>query len=304
MARRVPSLSLPIVMASVTVALSIALLVGWTLIILRNWQLAQVTDNVWLLVSGILSFVVIATVLVLFVVFLAREITEVRRQDSFVDSVTHELKSPLASLYLCLQTIERRELAEEQKRKLIEMMLDDVDRLSGFVDDVLEASRVAYGRRVYELRPIDVTELVRKSSERLGKRYRERQPKITVECDDGLILHTDATAIETIVMNLLDNAVKYSGDDAKISVRCWLHVNGKARLEVTDNGIGLEPKMKKRIFERFVRGHGEEVRQRRGTGIGLYVVSSLAKTLGGRVWAESPGLGSGSTMTVELPGPS
>ena len=81
-------------MASVTVALSIALLVGWTLIILRNWQLAQVTDNVWLLVSGILSFVVIATVLVLFVVFLAREITEVRRQDSFVDSVTHELKSP------------------------------------------------------------------------------------------------------------------------------------------------------------------------------------------------------------------
>ena len=291
-------------MASVTVALSIALLVGWTLIILRNWQLAQVTDNVWLLVSGILSFVVIATVLVLFVVFLAREITEVRRQDSFVDSVTHELKSPLASLYLCLQTIERRELAEEQKRKLIEMMLDDVDRLSGFVDDVLEASRVAYGRRVYELRPIDVTELVRKSSERLGKRYRERQPKITVECDDGLILHTDATAIETIVMNLLDNAVKYSGDDAKISVRCWLHVNGKARLEVTDNGIGLEPKMKKRIFERFVRGHGEEVRQRRGTGIGLYVVSSLAKTLGGRVWAESPGLGSGSTMTVELPGPS
>jgi len=304
LARRVPSLSLPIVMASVTVALSIALLVGWTLIILRNWQLAQVTDNVWLLVSGILSFVVIATVLVLFVVFLAREITEVRRQDSFVDSVTHELKSPLASLYLCLQTIERRELAEEQKRKLIEMMLDDVDRLSGFVDDVLEASRVAYGRRVYELRPIDVTELVRKSSERLGKRYRERQPKITVECDDGLILHTDATAIETIVMNLLDNAVKYSGDDAKISVRCWLHVNGKARLEVTDNGIGLEPKMKKRIFERFVRGHGEEVRQRRGTGIGLYVVSSLAKTLGGRVWAESPGLGSGSTMTVELPGPS
>ena len=291
-------------MASVTVALSIALLVGWTLIILRNWQLAQVTDNVWLLVSGILSFVVIATVLVLFVVFLAREITEVRRQDSFVDSVTHELKSPLASLYLCLQTIERRELAEDQKRKLIEMMLDDVDRLSGFVDDVLEASRVAYGRRVYELRPIDVTELVRKSSERLEKRYRERQPTITVECDDGLILHTDATAIETIVMNLLDNAVKYSGDDAKISVRCWLHVNGKARLEVTDNGIGLEPKMKKRIFERFVRGHGEEVRQRRGTGIGLYVVSSLAKTLGGRVWAESPGLGSGSTMTVELPGPS
>ena len=71
--------------------------------------------------------------------------------------MTHELKSPLASLYLCLQTIERRELAEDQKRKLIEMMLDDVDRLSGFVDDVLEASRVAYGRRVYELRPIDVT---------------------------------------------------------------------------------------------------------------------------------------------------
>ena len=232
-------------MASVTVALSIALLVGWTLIILRNWQLAQVTDNVWLLVSGILSFVVIATVLVLFVVFLAREITEVRRQDSFVDSVTHELKSPLASLYLCLQTIERRELAEDQKRKLIEMMLDDVDRLSCFVDDVLEASRVAYGRRVYELRPIDVTELVRKSSDRLEKRYRERQPTIRVECDDGLILLTDATAIETIVMNLLDNAVKYSGDDAKISVRCWHHTNGKARLEVTDNGIGLEPKMKK-----------------------------------------------------------
>ena len=96
MARRKRSISLPVILASVTVALSIALLVGWILLILRNWELTQVTQDVWLLVAGIISFVVIMTVLVLFVIFLAREILEVRRQDSFIDSVTHELKSPLA----------------------------------------------------------------------------------------------------------------------------------------------------------------------------------------------------------------
>src|SRR5690606_36428297 len=147
------SIGLPIVWASIAMVLSIALLVGWTLLIVQNMPVAP---NSWLLVSGIVSFIVIMTVLVFFSVYLVREILEVRRQNSFIDSVTRELRSPLACLKLCLETMGRDSLSAPQRETLREMMLDDVDRLTVFIDDVLEASRIAHVRAGVSMTPIDL----------------------------------------------------------------------------------------------------------------------------------------------------
>ena len=142
--RNLRSISTPIVLGAVSVPLAIALLVGWTLLIAENLATRHdIALDIWLLVVGAISFVVIAAVLVLFSYYLAREILEVRRQDSFIDSVTHELKSPLASLRLCLETLARPDLPAGTREHLREMMLGDVDRLTSFIDDVLQASRLA-----------------------------------------------------------------------------------------------------------------------------------------------------------------
>ena len=130
------SLTLPIVLAAITVPMSIFVLVGWILVLLRNQALSQqVASNTWMMVSGIISLLTIIAAIITLTVFLTREILESRRQTRFIDSVTHELKSPLASLRLCVQTLGRRQLKEDQRKDMHQMMLDDVDRLSFFIDE-------------------------------------------------------------------------------------------------------------------------------------------------------------------------
>lgn len=301
MARRKRSISLPVTLASVTVALSIALLVGWILLIMRNWELTQVTQDVWLLVAGIISFVVIMTVLVLFVIFLAREILEVRRQDSFIDSVTHELKSPLASLLLMVQTLQRHHLDEARRGDILEMMADDIDRLSVFVDDVLVASRVAFGKTTHRLAEVELEKLINQCIVRVKKRYKLRGEGVLAHIPEGFTLNTDETLLEVILNNLLDNAVKYSDKPVEVRLDVSRSAPTKIQINVSDNGIGIPKASQKRVFDRFYRVPGEEVNMRRGTGLGLFVVASLVKSLDGQVKASEGLQGRGTTMSVVLP---
>ena len=301
MARRKRSISLPVTLASVTVALSIALLVGWILPIMRNWELTQVTQDVWLLVAGVISFVVIMTVLVLFVIFLAREILEVRRQDSFIDSVTHELKSPLASLLLMVQTLQRHHLDEARRGELLEMMADDIDRLSVFVDDVLVASRVAFGKTTHRLTEVNLEELIQQCMVRVSKRYKLGKDCVQATIPDGFTLNSDETLLEVILNNLLDNAVKYSDKPIEVRLDVSRSAPAKIQINVSDNGIGIPKNSQKRVFDRFYRVPGEEVNMRRGTGLGLFVVASLVKSLEGQVKATEGIQGRGTTISVVLP---
>jgi signal transduction histidine kinase len=265
-------------------------------VLTQNWE-----SNAWLMIVGILSFITIMTVLVLFSVFLAREIREVRRQTSFIDSVTHELRSPLASLRLCLETQDREGLLANQRQRLREMMLDDVERLSAFVDDILESSRLAHASEARGVEAFELAALVQRCIATTAKRYRIERDSIAVELPPGLVLHTDPTALEVVLRNLLDNAIKYSDPPRRVSLRASESPKGALVLEVCDHGVGIPKADLKRVFERFYRVDDEAVRSRRGTGLGLFVVASLVRGLGGRLQAFSAGPGQGTRMVVTLP---
>jgi signal transduction histidine kinase len=302
--RTVRSISVPITFGAVTVPLSALLLVGWTVFVARRiTDDGQVVENVWLLVLGVISFVVIMSVLVMFTIFLAREILEVRKQDSFIDSVTHELKSPLASIKLCMQTLEREGLPEDKREKLRSMMRQDVDRLTSFIDDVLQASRLAHDDSVgMDLEDVPLAALARHCAETVAARQKLAPGAITIAVPENLTAHTDRAAMEIVLRNLIDNAVKYSREPVQVTVRARDDVRARRTiLEVEDTGIGIPKDDLKRVFARFYRAPSEGVRKRKGTGLGLFVVSALVRNLGGSVEALSPGTDQGSTFVVRLP---
>lgn len=301
--RNLKSISTPIIMGAVSVPLSVALLVGWTLIIARN--LARVDDatlDTWLLIAGALSFFVIVTVLVLLSFYLAREILEVRRQDSFIDSVTHELRSPLASIRLGLETLGRKELPVEKGETLREMMLADVERLSAFIDDLLHASRLSsLGETSLNIGEVELAPAIREICDVAIKRWRIAPEVFTIDIEASLVLTTDAPALAVVMRNLVDNAIKYGGEKPTVAIRAARSDNGLVTIEVQDQGIGLEAQHLKRVFHRFFRVTSTDVRERHGTGLGLFVVGALMRSLGGRASAQSPGLGKGTTIRLELP---
>lgn len=293
------SITTPIIVGSISVGLAVAMLVAWTIMMVTSVERWRSVDT-WWLVTGIVSLTLIGAVLVTFIVFLVRGILESRRQVTFIDSVTHELRSPLASLKLCLETLERDGVSPEQRGKLRGMMLADVERLAAFIDDVLAANRLSHEAVPRERSVVEVAPVFERCVARVRRRYQLAPEAVRVDVPADLTVVTDTTALETIVQNLLDNAVKYSDAPVRVELSAAA-ADGRVRIEVRDHGIGLAPKEARRIFERFYRVDAEDVRRRRGTGLGLYVVSALVKGVGGSLTAHSEGLGHGTSMQVTLP---
>lgn len=298
------SISLPITLSSVAVALTITMLVGWTLVIASNMEALResAVGNVGLLVGGIFSFVAIITVLVMFTVFLVREISEVRRQTNFIDSVTHELKTPLASLRLAAETLARPELEADRREQLRVMMLQDVSRLVSLVDGILDASRLLGGRHeAGSISEVEVAELTRTVSAEIVRRHHISTECVSFELDEQLVLVVDPIALRTIVSNLIDNAIKYSDGVPEIHVSARRCDTRQIELTVHDRGIGIAKGDLKRIFQRFYRVPEEAVRSRHGTGLGLFVVAALVKSIGGKIDATSAGIGQGTIIRVLFP---
>ena len=296
------SISLPIALSSVSVALGLALLVAWTIVVARSDSLVEdIAANTVLLVTGIIALVVIMAVLVLFSVFLVREIREVRRQTSFIDSVTHELKSPLAALKLCLETLGRPDLPGEKHLQLRRMMLDDVERLTAFIDRVLAATRLPAERSSQPLQEIALEGLLRRCAAAVARRAHQPEDAVRIEVPPDLRLTSDELALTAVFENLIDNAIKYSQQIVEVVVAARAGPKGGVIVEVRDRGIGIPRTDIRRVFERFYRVPDEDVRSRRGTGLGLYVVSMIVQSIGGKVEAASPGRGLGTTMRVTLP---
>lgn len=286
-------------------ALCITMLVMWIWVLVRNRATAadQIEGHLGVMIGGIVSFVTITTVLVLFTVFLLREIREVRRQDSFIDSMTHELKSPLASVRLALETMTRRDLDPDRREQLRDMALDDVTRLNALIDSVLAASRVGADKGARKREKVNLREMVMQSVRNTARRHHIEariDAVFDIDIDVGIETVTDPTSLRMVIDNLIDNAIKYSGEEPQISVGAVTR-DGRIELEVRDRGIGISKADLRRIFQRFYRAPEEEVRARHGTGLGLYIVSAMVRTLGGKVEAESDGPGEGTNMRVRLP---
>lgn len=298
------SISVPIILSSITVLMTLALLIGWILVIREHVPLTHTfTINRWLLAGGIASFVLVMAVLVLFSVSLVGEILESRRQQMFIDSVTHELKSPLASIKLCLDTLARPGVSAAQQDQLRNMMLSDVERLTVFVDDILQASRIAHRRRSQTWTVVNISRLIVQAADSIRARYALAPETFNLTVPDDVEIFTDPTALEIIIKNVLDNAVKYSGDAPRVIVDMRQLETGHIGITVQDHGIGIHRNQLKRIFKRFHRAPDPQVNERSGSGLGLYVAYRLLRNLGGRIRAESAGPGTGTTMRIRLPRP-
>jgi two-component system sensor histidine kinase SenX3 len=277
------------------VALAVALNVGW---IILNWR-----EGV-LLFFGIIFFALIIAGMVVNTIFLVRELRRSEQHDSFINAVTHELKTPVASIRLHLETLQRRELPEPQKQKFYRLMLSDTDRLTDTVEQVLRAGRAGDKKTGREKAEIDFAQLVRDCMEATRARHHLQPEALRYEeasSNGGLKVRGSAEDLRTAVSNVLDNAIKYSGES--VDVRVLLEAPDEERivLRVQDQGVGISPDDMKRIFKRFYRVTHRSLAHVKGTGLGLFIVKAIAQKHGGKVFAESDGEGQGTTIVLELP---
>lgn len=283
-----------ITLGSCLVGLAIYLNIVW---LVHNWR------NVVPLVLGIIFFGMIIAGLVLYTIFLVREIRRSEQQDSFLNSVTHELKTPITSIRLYLQTLERRALTDDQRRDFYRLMLDDTDRLMGTVDQVLRAGEIRQRRSRDNWKDVNFTAIVEESLElaRLRHHLSTDALRFGKAPAEPITLLGNSDELRTAVANLVENAVKYSGQQPSISVDVTTPNIDTVVLRVRDNGVGIPRTELKRIFKRFYRVHSQATGQVKGTGLGLFIVRSIARSHGGEAFAESEGEGHGSTFTLRLP---
>ena len=275
------------------VALAIALNVGWILLNLRE---------VALLVFGVIFFALIITGLVLNTTFLLREIRRNEQQDAFLNSVTHELKTPIASIRLYLETLKTREVSEEKRREFYDVMISDSNRLLNTVEQVLQAGRTRERRLLLNISEINIENLLSESVEIIRSRYNLSEKEIEfLNPKNNIKIFGDAAELQAVFTNLIDNAVKYSKGEIKVTIQLKEWNEKHVEIRIKDSGVGIAPSELKRIFKRFYRIPNLSTQKAKGTGLGLYIVGSIVKKHKGKIWVESRGEEKGSTFILQFP---
>ena len=293
--RRRRSIAFFIVLGACLSAGVLALNIGWVIV---NWRAAG------MLIFGFLAFPLIITGVVLNTTFLVREIRRNEQHDAFINAVTHELKTPVASIRLYLQTLQSRPIDDPTRQGFYQVMIEDTDRLVGTIDQVLRAARVGAKLRRASPVPVDLSAMVRDCVDLA--RMRHHLPEAALTYRESLAggparVLGDEEDLKAVVSNLVDNAVKYSGSQVQVAVELDQAEPAHATLRVRDQGVGISASELKRIFKRFYRVPGAVATRVKGTGLGLFIVRSVIARHGGKVFAESDGIGRGSTFTVQLP---
>lgn len=298
------SLGLPITLGVVMFVLLLALTVGWVL--LNVFGMLADEQRAWLYIAllsvgaMLLTLVIVGTALYLTLTIKAISLSQ--RQSNFIDSVTHELKSPIASLKLYLQTLNRRQVSPSEQEAFYKDMLEDVERLDQLINHLLDAARLEKDRVGPPPEDVRLDEVIRSCAAGVLLRHQVAAEAIKFELEPALV-HASPVDLELVFRNLLDNAVKYADDDRPL-VEVTLRGDGNGRLvaRITDNGRGIPPPLRQRIFGRFVRAGSELERDKPGTGLGLYIVRTMIGRLGGQIRVHDRERDSGATFEVQLAG--
>ena len=283
-------------LGALLIAVAVALNIGWIVV---NWRTGL------LLLVGIVSFAVLIAGLCFNTAFLIREIRRNEQHNAFIHAVTHELKTPLASITLYLQTLRQRDVNPERQQEFLEIMLADSARLHSTIDQVLLAGKTGAARRVGNPTDVDLSEVVVECVTVAGRRHHlvDGEVKVVDRLPEGeqAVVMGDREEIQAAVTNLIDNAIKYSGEGVKVAVELVKLGARRVAINVKDQGMGIGSDELKRVFRRFYRIPGALGVRVRGTGLGLPIVRAVARRHGGRAYAESEGSGKGSRFTLELP---
>ena len=274
------------------VAVITLLYIGWVLL---NWRTGI------LLFLGVLLFAFTISGVVLNTTFLVREIRRNEQHNAFINAVTHELKTPVASIRLYLETLQTRGVDEAKRNEFYRIMLEDSERLLNTIDQILRTGRIGPSRRRLHLVPIDIDSVVEECLTRARALYHVSPEALRYESNAPVTVLGDLDEVRAAVSNLIDNAIKYSGKNVNVTVEISKMDHKYAAVRVKDKGAGIPQGELKQIFKRFYRVPGPLARRVQGTGLGLYIVRAVAKAHGGRAWAESEGPGRGSTFVLQLP---
>jgi signal transduction histidine kinase len=280
------SLRAPLILGVVLIVLVVILGAIWAVA-----NILGITDSdqsvVWtLFIIGSFLLVGILAGVIVYVTLTVKAFKLNQRQSNFIDSVTHELKSPIASLKLYLQTMSRRTVDEEQQRDFHRIMLDDVERLDALINHLLDAARIERGIQNEGAETFRLDELLRQCATAACMRYRAAPDTVQVDAPQ-ITVHGQLVQYEILFRNLIDNAVKYGGSPPKVVASIRME-EGKNRGEhvtvsIVDNGAGIPQEMRRKIFGRFVRLGSELERSRPGTGLGLHLVRTISKAVGANI---------------------
>jgi two-component system, OmpR family, sensor histidine kinase SenX3 len=293
---RKKTIAFAITLGVLVAAVALVLNVSW---IVLNWR------EVVPLILGVIFFGFIIAGVILNTIFLVREVKRNEQQDSFLNAVTHELKTPITSIRLYLETLQQRPVDDAQRREFYQIMLEDTQRLMGTVEQVLRAARVTQKNAVLHKTEVDVGPLVQDAVELARVRHHLSSDSIAWDLDgrtaERLSVTGDREELSAVLSNVLDNAVKYSPKDPHIRVEVLTPDLQRVQIKVQDNGIGIPSNELKRVFKRFYRVLNPGATQVKGSGLGLFIVRAVIQRHGGKTWAESEGTGKGTTVTIELP---
>jgi two-component system, OmpR family, phosphate regulon sensor histidine kinase PhoR len=297
------SLSLPILLAIGMIVLLIVLTIGWSLVTVFGALKETERPGVYwtLLTVGSTFMLLLLAGVIVYLVLSIKAINLTRRQSNFIDSVTHELKSPIASMKLYLQTLSRHQVSQAMQADFYRFMLEDLERLDHLINQMLDAGRLEADRAKGEEEDVDLAALMRDCAAAICMNYRVPPETVSLDLDPSTVV-ARRVDLDVIFRNLLDNAVKYAGSPPRVSVSLKRTAGGPVVVRIADNGRGIPLHLRRKIFGRFVRLGLELERDKPGTGLGLYIARTLVRQLRGQIRVRDPEKGPGTVFEVQLPG--
>lgn len=298
------SLKWPILVAILMIVMLVGLTVGWVLLNVFSALDAEKTSRssiYWVLLSvGAVFFAFLLAGVVLYLIWIIQNINLNRRQSNFIDAVTHELKTPIASLKLYLQTLNRRDVQGPQRQQFYSTMMEDVERLDRLINQLLDVARLQRDQQDPASKEwVSLRSVTQECIERLAKQHSLSPVVFEVSIEDCQVL-AHKIDIDVLLGNLLDNAIKYSSMDPKVEIRITFQ-NQSALIAISDNGQGIPRHLRRKIFSRFYRAGDELERRKPGVGLGLFLVRSIVDRLKGSITVSERIEHPGATFLVTLP---